>query len=306
MGLVGEVLFHIVHKGGAAGGGQHSLLLQLTGLGLGGHVGAQGHLHHVVEAQHLQAGNHLAQVGGGELTGDGGRHSGVNVEAPLLCALEHLNGVHDKGLVHNGTEGALIDTGAAGGALGGIDKGLLVLAHGDGARLAAPLTGAGLLFNGAVGAGVDTLAAGDALLVVDLGLVVHNGDGVLGAGMDTAGGDTATAGGAHGDLGDGALVAGDIQHLHQVGVGLVAAHGHLHTLRDDGPLLINTTAHFGLGTGDDLLGNIQNTGLEIVVPGQPGHGTQHLMLEFLYAGFKYAHWSTLLPIIIPLPISLTA
>ena len=100
---------------------------------------------------------------------------------------------------------------------------------------------------------------------------------------------TAPAGGAHRHLGDGALVAGDGQHLHHAGVGLVAPHGHLHPAVDNGPLLIDTAAQAGLGAGDDLLGHVQNTGRELILPGQAGHLGENRGLQLLNFCFKSVH-----------------
>ncbi len=67
-----------------------------------------------------------------------GRNGGVNPVAPPLRALKHLDDVHKKGLIHNGPKGALVNTGAAGDALSGIDGGLLVRPHGDGVSPCSP------------------------------------------------------------------------------------------------------------------------------------------------------------------------
>ena len=291
---LGVLLLHIAHKARAAGGGENALLRQLVRLPVCHHVGAQGHLGHAGEAQSLQSGHHLAIFGGGELPGDGGGDDGVGLIAPVLAAPQHLDGVHDPGLVLNGPEGALIDAVAAGDALVDVDGRLLVRAHGNGPGGAALFAGALGLDDGAVLAGVDAAAAGDALVVVDVGPVVHDGDGVLGAGVDAAGGQTTPAGGTHGDLGDGALVTGDGQHLHHAGVGLVAAHGQLHPAVDDGPLLIDAAAQAGPGAGDDLFGDIQNSGLGAVFPSQAGDLRQDRSFQLLDLCLKITHTSSFL------------
>ena len=237
---IGVLLLDVTHEAGAAGGDQHTLLNQLLGLVIGNHIGAHGDLSHTVEAQLLQTGDDLTEGGRGELTGDGGGDDGIGLIAPVLGAHDHVDGVGDVGLVLDGAEGALVDAAAAGNALAGIDGGLLVGTHGNGLGGAALLTGALGLDDGAVLAGADAAAAGHALVVVDLSAVVDDLDGILGAGVDAAGGQTAAAGGTHGDLGDGALVAGDGQNLYDTGVAPGTAHSHLHTAVDDGALLINT------------------------------------------------------------------
>ena len=205
----GVLLLHIPHKAGTAGGGEHPLLHQLLRLPVGHHVGPQGHLGHPAEAQLLQPGHQLTVGGGGKLARDGRGDDRIGLIAPVLPAPDHLDGVHDPGLVLNGAEGALVDAVAAGDTLVDVDGGLPVRPHGDGPGGTALLTGPLGLDDGAVLAGVQASAAGDALLVVDLGPVVDDPDGVLGAGVYAPGGQTAAAGGAHRDLGHRALVTGD-------------------------------------------------------------------------------------------------
>ena len=125
--------------------------------------------------------------------------------------------------------------------------------------------------------------------MVDGGLVVDDGDGLLGAGVDAPGGNTAPAGGAYLDLGHRTLVTGDLQPLGHTGVGAVPSQSHLHPLGDNGPLLINAAAHLGLGAGDDLLWHIQDTGGKAVLPGQFGHRPQYIVLQFLDRCFKLSH-----------------
>ena len=168
---------------------------------------------------------------------------------------------------------------AAGDALVIVDVGLAVLAHGDGVHGAGPLAGTHVLHNGVVGAGGYALAAQNALVVVDDRAVVHNGDSPLGTDLLTPVGNTAPAGLAHADLAHRALVAGHGEHLHHRADFLVAAHGHLDTLVDNGPLLVDAAAHLRLGAGDDLLGNLeQRRRVELILPGQLGHRGEHLVL----------------------------
>ena len=282
-----ELLLHEAHETGAAGGGQHALLHPLFRLSFGDHVAAQSHLGHTGKSQLLQAADDLTEGGGGELTGDGGSDDGVGLITPVVAAADHLDGIHDPGLVLNGAEGTLVDAAAAGDALAGINGGLLVGAHGDGIDGAALLTGALSLDDGTVLAGGHTLAAGDALAVIDVSAVVHDGNGILGAGIPAAGGQTAAAGGTHGDLGHGALVAGDGHDLHNRGVALVAAHGHLDAAADNGALLIDAATQVGLGAGNDLFRDIhEGTGLEAIFPGQTGDLSQNRSFQLLDLCFK--------------------
>src|SRR5699024_6985313 len=50
-------------------------------------------------------------------------------------------------------------------------------------------------------------------------------------------------------------------------------------------------AHLGLRPGDQLLGNIQNSGLQVIRPGQLGHRAEHIVFQFLYMCLKYPHVS---------------
>ena len=292
-----RVLFlDVPHKAGTAGGAQHPLLHQLFRLPICHHISPQSHLGHSVEAQLLQSGHHLAVGGGGELPHDGGGQHGIGLVAPVLSTHDHVDGIGDERLVLNGAEWALIHTVPAGDALAHVNGCFPVRAHGDGLGRAALLTGPLGLENGAVLTGGYTSAAGDALFMVDTGPVIHNSDGILGAGMDAPRGQASPAGGPHGDLGHRTLVTGDRQHLHQAGVALVPSHSQLDPAVDDGPLLINTAAQRGRGPGDDLLRDVQNSspGLEPVLPGQAGHLCKHRGLQFLDLRFKCTHCLPLL------------
>ena len=231
-------------------------------------------------AQQLQAGHHLSVAGGGKLAGDGGGNDGIGFVAPVGGALNHADGVGDPGFVLNSAEGALVDAAAAGDALAYINGCLPVRPHGDGVDRAPLFAGALGLDNGAVLAGIQAAAAVDALLMIDLCPVIDDGNGIPGAGVDAAGGQTAPAGVAHRHLGHGALITGDGQHLHHIGVALVAAHGHLHPAVDDGPLLVNAAAQVRLRTGDDLFRNVQQVSgvFNRMVPGHPSHLRQDVHL----------------------------
>ena len=64
---LGELLLDVVHKRRAAGAGEGSPSPPTLCTPHRPPVGAQGGLHHVEEAQLLDAGDHLAQLGVGEL-----------------------------------------------------------------------------------------------------------------------------------------------------------------------------------------------------------------------------------------------
>ena len=110
---------------------------------------------------------------------------------------------------------------------------------------------------------------------------------VLRADVLAAPGDAAAAGVAHRHAADGALVAGDGQHLDLVGLLRMAAHGHLDALADDGALLVDAAAGRGLRAGDDGLRNGEQVFLQPVLPGQAGDFLQDLVFQFLYTGIEF-------------------
>ena len=182
---LGELLLDVVHKGGAARAGEEALFGQLGSLGVGYHVRAQGGLYHVEEAQLLDTGDNLAQLGVAELAGDGGRHHSVELVVLVVVALfNHVHHVQDKGLIHNGAKGALVDAGAAGDAGLVVDVGSAAVRHADGFNLAGVLAGALLVDDGAVGADLGALATLYALGFVNVGMqVLVKGDGPPPAGV---------------------------------------------------------------------------------------------------------------------------
>ena len=286
---LGIELVDVGHEGRAARAGEEALLHQLLGLEVGHHVRTQGGLQHGVEAHGLQRGHHLPG-GHGKLTGDGRRHHRIQRRAALLLAiLEHLHHIQDFAPVHNRAEGALIHARAAADALVFVNVGLFVFIHADSPGLAGALAGADVLGDGAVGAGLHATAAGNALVVVNHRRMVREGNRTLGAGVGAAVGNAAAAGVADGHLADGALVAGDGQHLHLGGVAGMAAHGHLYPLGDNGPFLVDAAAHGGLGPGDDGLRDGQQFLPQLVLLGQAGHLTKHFVLQLLYVCVELGH-----------------
>ena len=287
-----EILFHVVDEGRAAGGHQHPLFLQFAGLFQRHQIGAQCHRHHIIETDRLQGRYQLSHGGVRELTDHRGSYRCPHMISPALSAHEHMDGVHHEGFVHDRAEGTLVHAVAAGNALLVFDGRLAVLAHRDGTGGAAALAGAQILHDGTVGAHRHTLAAHDTLVTVDLCLVIDDGNGVPGTGVDATGGQTAAAGIVDHHLRHGTLVTGDGQNLHQIGVGFVAAQSQLHAAADDGTLLINTASGGGIGTGNDLLRNVQNTALEFTLPGQLRYFAQNLIFQFLNMSFKLSHNSS--------------
>ena len=286
------LLFDVVDKGRAAGRGQEALLDQLAGLFQGDHIGAQRDLDDVGEAQRLDAGHDLTQLGALELAGDGRSDEGIDL--PVGAGQYFLQAVDNGqqiGLVGDGAEGALIDTGAAVGTLGFVDLGNAVFVHGDGAGLAVTDAGTLEVVDGAVGADAGAAAALDALGLVDAGLLVFvEIDGVAGAGLLAAVGNAATAVGGDQIARYGAFVAGDVDDLDDlVGVFGHAVDGDLDALGQNGALFIDAAAHGGLGAGGDQLGDAGEAFHQVAFEGMTGHLTQNFIAQVLNLGIKSLH-----------------
>lgn len=70
------------------------------------------------KAQFLDAGDDLAQLRVCKLAGNGGSHHCVKLISFILLAfLNQLNHVQNKGFIHDGAKGALVNACAAGNAL---------------------------------------------------------------------------------------------------------------------------------------------------------------------------------------------
>ena len=116
--------------------------------------------------------------------------------------------------------------------------------------------------------------------------MVYDLDGVARADLLTAVNDAAAAGGRHEDAADGAFVAGDVDHLDDVGVVFVPAQGELDALLHDGALFEDAAAHRGFRPGGDLFGNIYVNIVVAVFVFVADDGFEHIVFEFLYGGVK--------------------
>ena len=291
---LGEISLDVLDEGGAAGGGEQALLGQLASLGHSHHIRTQGGLDDVSEAQLLQTGDDLAQLGVGELRGDGGSHHGVDLAGAAvlqtIALLQDLNGIHDEGLVGNGAEGALVHASAALDALGVVDLSGLILVHGDGLDLTSVLAGTLAVDDGGEGTYLGAGAALLALGLVDVGHVIPiEGQGTELTDVLATVGQAAAAGVGNLVAAYGALVAGDVDDLDDVGVLLVTADGQLHALTQDGALLVDAAAHGGLLAGGQLLGNIHHILHELVLPGEACHLAQDFILQMLNFRVKFTH-----------------
>ena len=139
-------------------------------------------------------------------------------------------------------------------------------------------------------ADLGALTALNALALVDVSdVVMVKGDRAALADVLTAMRQAAAAGGGDFIAGSRAFVAGDVDDLDHVVVVLVAAHGDLHALAENGALLEDAAAHGGFLAGGDDLGNIKDILQQCAVPGVAGDLTQHLVLEVLYLRIEFSH-----------------
>ena len=176
---VGKKLADELHVCGAAGCG-HELfagvhpLLELAGLVFGGHFGAEGDLHYIVEPEPADGGEELLDCSC-ELGGRGRRDHCDH----LLATLKRKEDVQELGLLHDCAERALGEAVSAGDALLGVDGGMPLLVLVDGAGGACVLAGDSRLDNCMERADGDALSALDALAVVDSRGLVYDVDGIL-------------------------------------------------------------------------------------------------------------------------------
>ena len=287
----GEGFFDIGDKAGAAAGGEEALFSQLLGFLVGDHVGAESSFDHSKEAQMLERGNDLTNLHVHKLAGNGGSHYGIYAVVLVVVAFaDQAQGVQQEALVLNGAEGALVYAGAAGDALAVVDMRYMILALRNGLHLACALAGANMVLDGAVGADAGALAAVDALVGVDGGvMIVIKADGTAGTDAGTAVCDAAAAVRTYTVAADRALVAGDVDDFHHIGIALVAAHGDLDAFGYNGALLVDAAAQFALGAGGDHLGNVQINVLQTAFVVVTCHLAQNLVFQFLYVCIKQTH-----------------
>ena len=122
--------------------------------------------------------------------------------------------------------------------------------------------------------------------MVDNRAFAHNGNCVFGASIFTSVGDTASASGCNEHTFCGALVASDVDNLHNIGVLLVATTSHSHPLLQNCPLLVDAATEFGFGTGGDFLGNINISPVECAIVSTAHNLFEYIVFEELYAGVE--------------------
>ena len=129
-------------------------------------------------------------------------------------------------------------------------------------------------------------AALDALVLIDGGTMVHDGDGVLGAHFLTTVHHAATASWRDIDAVNRTFVAGAVDDLDDVGIALVATHGHLDTVLQDGTFFIDAAACFGFRAGAEQLGHFHVGILQSALVGASDDFFQHVVFDELYVGVK--------------------
>ena len=88
---------------------------------------------------------------------------------------------------------------------------------------------------------------------------------------------------------DRTLVTCDVDDLNHIGIGAVPAHGKLHSLRKNRPLLVDAAAHGRLIPRHNRLGNIDDVFKKLVTPCKPRNLAEHLIFQMLYFGIKFSH-----------------
>lgn len=253
----GKFFLHEQYERRTARGRENALFLPFPRLVVQRDVRAERRFDHLVETEFADTRDDLLYFGVFELADDRGRDDRVHVVFSVVFGFfQNVDGLHDHGFIDDGAEGALIDARAAGNALVVVDARLFVFVHVDRLDLARSDARPLLRDDGAVRARLRAFPAFDALALVDDRLSVDDLNGVLRASLLTAVYDTAAAGRRDEHAPDGTFVAGDVDDFHHVGIVFIAAERQFDTFLHDGALLIDTTAHFRLGSRRDLFGDI--------------------------------------------------
>ena len=273
----------------------------------GAQVSADGHLLQRGEAQHLHgfldlARRHLVA----ELTPEGRRDDGHH----LLTLVDGVDQLEQLALVHNGAEGAVHQTHAAGHALVLIDDSPAPLVAGNGVHAAGLGAGPLELDNGLIGAALLAPAALDALVLVDDGLALVERDGILGAGVVAVVGQTALTQVRHLIVGGRAGVAGVFDNvdqrriivllghstlLHAVTEQAVLrhgaqrqAHGKADAFAHNGPLQEDRLPLRGLFAGQYLIWQLFHPGIILVIR-HPRHLGKHALTGIGNAACNVSH-----------------
>ena len=107
----------IPYEGWTAGAGEESLFGKLLCLCKSNHISTECRFNNVVEAELFKSCDHLSELGVGELAGDRGSNDSIYpviaASGVALALFKNINCVYHKGLIHNGTEWALVYAGTA-------------------------------------------------------------------------------------------------------------------------------------------------------------------------------------------------
>ena len=291
----GEVVLDVTNECGTAGAGKKALFGKLLRLLKRYHIRTECSLDNIVEAELLHTGYNLTELSVGELAGDGGSNDSVNSVAAsagiiTLALLEDIDGVEDKRLIHNSTEGTLVNASAALDTLIVVYRRSLLLIHRDSLYLASILTGTLAADDSGEGANLCTGAALTALGLIDMShVIVVEADSAEFANVLTTVGKTSAAGVGNLVASYGTLVASDLNNLDNVGVVLVTAHSNLYSLAEYRSLLVYAATHSRLVAGNDHLGNIHNVFKKSVFPGKTCYFSENFIFQMLNFSVKFAH-----------------
>ena len=105
----------------------------------------------------------------------------------------------------------------------------------------------------------------------------------------TAVSKTAAAGVGHLVSANGTFVAGDVNDFNYVGIVCVTAHSHFYSFSGNCPFLVYTATHGRTGTGEYLLGDIDDMLKQGTLPRMAGDLSQYLVFQMLYFCIKFSH-----------------
>ncbi len=283
-----EALLDIAYERRAAGAGQEALFDELAALRICDHIRAERRLDNGMEAERLESGDDLSELGIRELARDRGCDKRIDlVLFVVLTLLDKINSIKNERLVHDSAERALIYARTAGDALLVVDGCSLILVHMYSLDLAGILAGTLTADDSGVGADLCTSTALLALTLVDVSdMMLVRRDSAEAAGILAAVCKTAAA--CIGDLisAHRALVAGALDDLDDVGVILVSAHSELYSLSENGSLLIDAAAHCGSVSGDDHFRNVHDVLHQAIIPSETRDLAEDLVFQMLYLCVK--------------------
>jgi hypothetical protein len=168
--------------------------------------------------------------------------------------------------------------------------GFFVVVHRNRLDFARALARADVVRDGAIGTDFGTEPALHAFTLVDTSFLVDaEVDRSSTAHFLTAMRDAAAANVRYFITSDGALVAGEVHDLNDIGVVLVSAHSQLDSLRQNRPLFIDATPHCRMRPRRDAFWNIGNVLKQIASKGMPRNLAQNLILQMLYLCVEFFH-----------------